>query len=70
MPFKCQPQNNKMKDCLAKWYYNDEFKNECTQMYLEDRSEYRRTGISKKQRERAEQYLKEHQQQQQSANST
>lgn len=76
MPFKCQPQNNKMKECLGYWFYNEDFQKECTDIYLSERSEYRRTGVSKKQRAQAEHYLKEHrrqqeqQQQQQSANST
>lgn len=71
MPFKCQPQNNKMKECLAYWFYNEDFQAECTQIYLDERSDYRRTGVSKKERLRVEQYLKEEkeQQQQQSANS-
>lgn len=69
MPFKCQSQNSTMKDCLAYWFYNEEFKNECTQIYLDERSEYRRTGISKKERLRVQEYLKE-QRQQQSANSS
>lgn len=51
MPFKCRAPTDKLKECMAYWFYNEEFVNECTQMYLDERSEYRRTGISKKQRE-------------------
>lgn len=52
MPFKCRAPTDKLKECLAYWFHNEEFVNECTQMYLDERSEYRRTGISKKQKER------------------
>lgn len=52
MPFKCKEPTDKMKECLAYWFYNDDFKNECTKLYLDERSEYRRTGISKKQKQR------------------
>lgn len=37
---------------MAFWYYNEEFVKECTQLYLDERSEFRRTGISKKQKAR------------------
>lgn len=49
-PFKCRPQTNKLKECMAFWYYNKEFVKECTQIYLNERSEFRRTGITKKQK--------------------
>lgn len=52
LPFLCRQPTDKMKECLAHWFLDDGFKNECTQMYLEERSEYRRTGISKKQKAR------------------
>jgi COX assembly protein 1 len=39
-----------MKTCMKKWYYDQDFIKECTELYLEERSEYRRTGISKKHR--------------------
>lgn len=52
MPFKCQGPTDKLKECMKYWFYNDEFINECTNMYLDERSEYRRTGISKKQKDR------------------
>lgn len=45
---KCREENNKMKACMEKWYYNQDFIKECTEQYLEERSEFRRTGISKK----------------------
>lgn len=37
-----------MKECLTYWYRNPEFVNKCTEEYLDERSEYRRTGIKKK----------------------
>lgn len=52
MAFKCRPQTAKLKDCMARWYNDDKFVDECKQIYLDQRSEYRRTGISKKQKER------------------
>ncbi|KAK9506346.1 hypothetical protein O3M35_008301 [Rhynocoris fuscipes] len=45
MVFKCRNENNKMKSCLSKWYQNDEFRRECTEEYLKERSDFRRTGI-------------------------
>ncbi|KOC59397.1 COX assembly mitochondrial protein like protein [Habropoda laboriosa] len=48
MPFKCRNQNTALKDCLALWYNDPKFKEECTLDYLEERSEYRRTGIPKR----------------------
>ncbi|XP_012350417.1 COX assembly mitochondrial protein homolog isoform X2 [Apis florea] len=48
MPFKCKKENTALIDCLSKWYNDPKFKEECTQEYLEERSEYRRTGIPKK----------------------
>lgn len=48
MSFNCKPQTEKFKECMARWYYNEDFVKECTQIYLDERSEYRRTGVSKK----------------------
>lgn len=50
MVVTCRKQNTALKECLGKWYENEEFKNECKKIYLEERSEYRRTGIPKKHR--------------------
>ncbi|XP_026726282.1 COX assembly mitochondrial protein homolog [Trichoplusia ni] len=47
MVVKCRRENSVMKDCLGNWYQNDEFKQQCTEEYLKQRSEYRRTGIRK-----------------------
>ncbi|XP_011688195.1 PREDICTED: COX assembly mitochondrial protein homolog [Wasmannia auropunctata] len=47
---KCRRENDKMQDCMKKWYYNDDFIKECTEQYLDERSEFRKTGVPKKQR--------------------
>lgn len=50
MVVTCRKQNSALQECLGKWYNNEEFKNECKQIYLNERSEYRKTGIPKKHR--------------------
>ena len=45
MVVKCREQNAALKTCLTKWFTDEKFKEECTQEYLEERSQYRRTGI-------------------------
>lgn len=47
MVFKCRDENAVLKSCLASWYNNEEFRQLCTEEYLKERSEYRRTGIKK-----------------------
>lgn len=47
MVFKCRDENASLKSCLASWYNNEEFKQLCTEEYLKERSEFRRTGIKK-----------------------
>lgn len=47
MVVKCRTQNSILKDCLGGWYNNEEFKKICTDEYLDQRSEYRRTGVKK-----------------------
>lgn len=44
----CRKENTAMKDCMQKWYTNEEFRKECEEEYLRERSEYRRTGIKTK----------------------
>lgn len=51
MWYTCRAQNNNLKDCMIRWYSDEGFKEECKQIYLAERSEFRRTGISKKRRE-------------------
>lgn len=51
MAFSCRPQNEALRDCQTVWYKNDTFIGECTEIYLKRRAEYRRTGLTVKQRE-------------------
>lgn len=57
MVVKCREQNSALQNCISSWYKNEKFINECTEIYLNERSEYRRTGLQKKYR----QYIKERQ---------
>lgn len=47
MVIKCRDENSVMKSCLASWYNNEDFRQSCTEEYLNQRSEYRRTGVKK-----------------------
>ncbi|GAV02246.1 hypothetical protein RvY_12837 [Ramazzottius varieornatus] len=49
---RCRQENNRMKQCMEKWYTDPSFVNECTEQYLKERSEFRRTGIMKAKEER------------------
>ncbi|XP_074658064.1 COX assembly mitochondrial protein homolog [Tubulanus polymorphus] len=49
LPFLCRKENKALEQCLDKWYHNKDFVDECTQEYLAERAEYRRTGIKQKQ---------------------
>lgn len=51
MTFRCKPQTNDLKKCMGHWFHDTQFNEECTQFYLDQRSEYRRTGIQKKKRQ-------------------
>lgn len=51
MSFRCKPQTAELKDCMAHWFFDETFNEECKQIYLDQRSEYRRTGIPKKKRQ-------------------
>ncbi|KAK3580230.1 hypothetical protein CHS0354_012758 [Potamilus streckersoni] len=48
LPFKCRPYAKALERCLLGWYENEDFKEKCKLEYLEERSEYRRTGIKQK----------------------
>jgi len=48
MGFQCKPENHAMQDCLIGWFKNEEFRQRCTEVYLAERSEYRRTGLTQK----------------------
>ncbi|XP_058819832.1 COX assembly mitochondrial protein homolog [Topomyia yanbarensis] len=50
MVVKCQEQNAALKACSLRWYNDEQFKSECRDIYLEERSEFRRTGVPKKYR--------------------
>ncbi|XP_076233212.1 COX assembly mitochondrial protein homolog [Calliopsis andreniformis] len=45
MVIRCRGENSSLRECLGYWFNNEKFKEECTQEYLHERSEYRRTGI-------------------------
>lgn len=60
MWYTCRSQNQGLKDCLTRWYSDEGFKEECTRIYLAERAEFRKTGLSKKKRD----YLQANQQQQ------
>lgn len=49
--FRCRKENSEMQECYKRWYLDENFKKECTEMYLAERAEYRRTGIPKRDRE-------------------
>lgn len=51
MVVKCRNQNSALKECLTKWYNDEEFKERCKKLYLEERSNYRSTGIAKNPRQ-------------------
>ncbi|CAL4216942.1 unnamed protein product, partial [Meganyctiphanes norvegica] len=50
MVIKCRPQNTKLWDCLTHWYNDEGLRERCKNEFLEERSEFRRTGLTKKQR--------------------
>jgi COX assembly protein 1 len=50
MIFKCREENDKLKACLGNWYKDETYIRECTEIYLNERSEFRRTGLQKKYR--------------------
>ncbi|XP_053610598.1 COX assembly mitochondrial protein homolog [Plodia interpunctella] len=47
MVVTCRKQNAAMKECLTNWYRDEEFRNICTEEYLNERSAYRQSGIRK-----------------------
>lgn len=51
MTFRCKNETSNLKECLTRWYNDEDFRARCTKEYLEERSEYRRTGIPQKQRQ-------------------
>jgi COX assembly mitochondrial protein 1 len=45
MPFKCRQEAHHLKLCLESTFADKDFVDLCTKEYLEERTEYRRTGI-------------------------
>ncbi|XP_063244101.1 COX assembly mitochondrial protein homolog isoform X3 [Bacillus rossius redtenbacheri] len=45
---KCRRENDAMKACLSRWYHDEDLKIQCTEEYLNERNEFRRTGVSRK----------------------
>lgn len=52
MVLSCRKENAALKECLERWYKDEGFKKVCTEEYLAERSEYRKTGITQKKKER------------------
>lgn len=50
MVVKCRQENSKLKECLTKWYTDETFKEHCKNLYLEERTQFRSTGIPLKKR--------------------
>ncbi|CAF0950728.1 unnamed protein product [Rotaria sordida] len=46
--FKCRKEVKAMNGCLAKWFHDENFREECKQLYLDERTYYRETGILRK----------------------
>ncbi|CAF1333953.1 unnamed protein product [Didymodactylos carnosus] len=42
--FKCRKELKQMNDCLTKWFQDEEFRKECIDIYLDERTKYRSTG--------------------------
>uniref|UniRef100_A0A8C4SLE3 COX assembly mitochondrial protein n=1 Tax=Erpetoichthys calabaricus TaxID=27687 RepID=A0A8C4SLE3_ERPCA len=50
MVLKCREENAALKECLTSHYKDPHFFEECKQEYLQEREEYRKTGIPAKNR--------------------
>ncbi|KAK7091173.1 COX assembly mitochondrial protein homolog [Littorina saxatilis] len=48
LPFMCRHVAKNLELCLTTAYQNQEFIDRCTKEYLDERTEYRRTGIKQK----------------------
>ena len=51
MTFKCRKELNAMKSCMERWYTDEQFKQECTRMYLKKRRDFRIERIKEKLRD-------------------
>lgn len=47
----CRNENTALRSCLEKWYNDEQFKEECKQEYLKERSEFRKTGVNPNKRQ-------------------
>jgi COX assembly protein 1 len=52
MTFRCKEQTKGLFKCLEEWYQNEAFRKECTELYLQDRTEFRKTGVKQKMRKK------------------
>ncbi|OQV15975.1 putative COX assembly mitochondrial protein-like protein [Hypsibius exemplaris] len=50
--YKCREENTAMQTCMGSWYSDPDFIQECTEQYLRERTQFRRTGIMKPKDER------------------
>ena len=55
MSFNCRKELNEMKACMERWYSDENFKKECTKLYLEKRRQCRLNQL----KERIEQAKRE-----------
>lgn len=46
--YTCKKECDEMNECLKHYYTSPEFRQECTDMYLDKRARYRRTGLDEK----------------------
>jgi len=47
MFYKCRTEVKKLNNCMAKWFVDENFIKECRDQYLQERRQYRLTGIKK-----------------------
>ncbi|OTF82159.1 COX assembly mitochondrial protein-like protein [Euroglyphus maynei] len=47
MVFRCREENRQYQQCLNFWFNDKQFVNECKEIYLKQRAEFRSTGIKR-----------------------
>ncbi|CAH1736014.1 COX assembly mitochondrial protein homolog [Aphis gossypii] len=47
MFYKCRTEVKGLNDCMSKWFTNEDFIKECRDQYLQERRQYRLTGVKK-----------------------
>ncbi|KAK2713624.1 hypothetical protein QYM36_009485 [Artemia franciscana] len=52
MVVKCRKETAVQRQCFEKWYQDEGFKKECTDVYLQERSEYRANGKKGKEKKK------------------